>query len=445
MILLNAFFVSGEYAVVAARPMHVEALRKRGRRRTAAALAALKANPTSAIGTIQVCITATNLALGWLGEPAMNGLLVALLGSVAAAIPEAVFRPISLIISFAIVTLLTVVFSELLPKALTLRYVQAAAMITSAPVLTISYMVRPLVWLMNAMANLVTLPLGLGRVEALEDETTSVEEMRLLATDAARGGILTRFERSLIVNTLSLQKRRADRIMVPRLHVAYLDLARSMEENRQVLTDRLFSRFPLCDGAIDKVVGIVSTNRFLTAHYATGETSVLGLIADPPVFAPEYVNIGQILALMHERQTEFVVLVEEHGGMAGIVTMKDVIDDLMGLVDESKVMLKGALIGDLFPVDFDVRSPDDATRQVVRGDLPVHELERLLGRNDWPADDEAATIAGLIQSRLGEIGKPGDEVIVQGVRLRIAQGDGRTIHQVDVEVLPSDEAQEGDG
>lgn len=449
LILLNAFFVSGEYAVVAARPMHVESLRQRGWSRSAAALAALKGDPASAIGTIQVCITATNLALGWLGEPAMSRLLMMGLGGLATAIPAEIFRPISLVISFTVVTLLTVVFSELLPKALTLRYVMAAAVITAVPVLAISYLVRPLVRLMNGMANLVTLPLGLGRVETLEDEEVSVEELRLLATEAARGGTLTGFERSLITNALSLQKRRADRIMVPRMRVAFLDLTRSMQANREVLHDNLYSHFPLCNGGIDKVVGVVATKQFLTAFQAAGETRVLELIADTPLFAPENANVAQILSLMNRTRTQFVILVEEHGGTAGIVTMRDVMEDLMGMVDESKVVMKAALLGDLYldgaPTEQSARQPRHESIRFIRGDLPVHELGRLLDRPYWSAENEAATVAGLIQLRLGEIGAIGDEVTVDGVRLRIAQSDGRTIQQVEVQDhVAADAAENGD-
>src|SRR5688500_10958813 len=127
LIGLNAFFVVSEYAVVATRPAQIEAMRARGARRAAAAMARLKQRPASAIGAIQVCITMTNLLLGWIGEPAMSDLVQALMGPLVELLPQTVFTAISTGLSFILVTLLTVVFSELLPKAMTLRFLDLAA------------------------------------------------------------------------------------------------------------------------------------------------------------------------------------------------------------------------------------------------------------------------------------------------------------------------------
>ncbi len=162
LIAMNAFFVIGEYAVVALRPAQIQALRGNGRRRTVEAILRLKDDPSSSIGAIQVCITMTNLLLGWIGEPAMSQLIRALAAPLAHLLPDAVFRAVSTGLSFILVTLLTVVFSELLPKAMTLRFVELAARLTAAPVLAIQRLIYPLVWLMNATANSVTRPLGWG-------------------------------------------------------------------------------------------------------------------------------------------------------------------------------------------------------------------------------------------------------------------------------------------
>lgn len=434
LILLNAFFVASEYAVVALRPVHLDTLRKAGHRAAAGAMERLKADPAGTIGAIQVCITVTNLALGWIGEPAMTAVLTRGLGPLASAIPEAVFHPLSVGLSFLVVTLLTVVFSELLPKALTIRYVAPVATFTAAPVLAISWVVRPLVWLMNNMANLVTRPLGLGRVESMEDERVSLDELRLMATEAAKEGVLTGRERSLILNTLALNDRSVKRIMVPRTSIAYLDLKWDMEKNRSVLNAKLHTRLPLCDGGLDNIVGVVRTKQFLTAYHAAGDSAVLGLIADEPVFAPEHFTVGQVLAIFHEKKTEFVLLADEYGGVSGLVTMRDVIDDLMGVVDDSRAMLGEALRGDL------TQRKAGAPR-TVRGDLAVHELGRLIGRPEWGHEENAATVAGVIQARLGEIGKPGAEVEVDGVVLRVVKSDERRIRRVEVRpiAVPDDD------
>jgi CBS domain containing-hemolysin-like protein len=329
LILLNAFFVAGEYAVVAAKAQHLAGLRSRGWRRTADVMEAFKASPASAIGTIQVCITMTNLLLGWIGEPAMSAVLAMAFGPLIDWQP-ALFGGISLALSFIVVTLLTVVFSELLPKALTLQYVTPAAILTAVPIGLVQTLVRPLVWVMNVMANAVTRPLGLGRVDEMEDEAVTPEELRLLAMRAGESGAVSPREQSLILASLTMGRRQAREIMVPRIRVSHLDLRKSMDANREVINQRLFSRLPLCDGSMDNVIGLVHVKEFLSAYHAEGDVKVLSLIARKPVFMPESVSLERLLETFHEQKTQFVFLVDEYGGVEGIVTLKDVVDELIG-------------------------------------------------------------------------------------------------------------------
>jgi len=335
LIGLNAFLVVSEYAVVATKPVQLEALRARGWRRAAGAMAGLQADPAGTIGAIQVCITMTNLLLGWIGEPAMSAVLERLFGAVIAVWPG--FTVVSTALSFIVVTLLTVVFSELLPKALTLRYVLPAAALTAVPVAALRVATGPLVWVMTRTANAVTRPLGLGRVEDFEKQQVTVDELRLLAMQAAEDGAVTPRERSLILNSLTVGRRRTKEIMVHRTRVEWFDLNASMDENMRVMDEHLYSRLPVCDGGLDDVVGVVSAKEFLTAYHAKGETPILRLIARPPVFVPELATLDQLLTLIHEKRAEMLFVVDEHGGVEGIVTLQDVVDELLGEGVEGEV------------------------------------------------------------------------------------------------------------
>ena len=176
LIALNAFFVAAEYALVAIRSPQIEAMRRRGRRRAARAMTRLKADPASAIGAIQVCITMTNLMLGWIGEPAMGYVLRGLFRPAMKFMPQTVFDVGSLTLSFVVVTLLTVVFSELLPKALTLQHTLLVARLVAGPLILVLTVIRPLVLLMDLLANLLSRGLGLGVVQ-IEDAPIGVEEL----------------------------------------------------------------------------------------------------------------------------------------------------------------------------------------------------------------------------------------------------------------------------
>ena len=412
LILLNAFFVAAEYAVVAIRPGQLEALSKRSPR-AAAAMRRLKDNPSDAIGAIQVCITMTNLLLGWFGESALTALVKSAIGPLSRFIPETAFQIFSTAVGFLIVTFLTVVFSEMVPKALTLRYVPAVANFTAIPVYAILRITKPLVWLMNFAGNLVTRPLGLGRVDDDQAPSSrSTEEIRLLTHEAAAQGTLTSRERSLILNSLSLGRRSARQIMVPRVRVAYLDLQRSMQDNRAVMNERLYSRLPLCDGGMDNVIGVVSTKEFLSAYFSEGDSSVLSLISRPATFAPETIPLDRLLLLFDKEKTQLVFLVDETGGVEGIATLRDVVDEL---VDE--------------PL------PESPGRLIVAGDTPLHDIADRIGRPDWCANEDVITIGGLLSERLGRIPRAGDQYDEAGVALRVLEANGRSVQRVAVNLL----------
>ena len=338
LILCNAFFVAAEYAVVAARPATIESMRRQRRLRAAAAIEQLQSRPASAIGTIQVCITMTNLMLGWIGEPAMSALLHKAFGPLVDLSPR-VMTTVATVLSFLLVTLLTVVLSELLPKALTLKYAQTAASLTAVPVLAIQRALRPLVWVMNGLADVIIRPLGIGSVEEMEQQRVTADELRLLATTAGDQGALTERERALVLNSLAIGRRAAREIMVPRVRIAYLDLTWSMDQNREVINAQLYTRLPLCDGGMDKVVGVVHVKEFLAAHHAAGETSVLLLIARQPVFAPSNVTLDRLLTTFHDQRTQMIFLVDEYGGVDGLVTLQDVVDELVGEIVEGQPLV----------------------------------------------------------------------------------------------------------
>jgi CBS domain containing-hemolysin-like protein len=329
LIALNAFFVAAEYALVAIRESQVAAMRSRRDTPAVRAIARLIAKPATALAAIQICITLLNLTLGFIGEPAMSRVIDAAFAPLVRLLPSAVVHGVSFALSLLVVTLLTVVLSELLPKALTLRYVEPVARATALPVWWLSRALAPIVWVMNTLANAVTRPLGLGGVEEVEKQGHTAEEIRLITTEAAADGVLTPGERSLILNTLSLGKRTARQIMVSRIHVDHLDLKRTMADNLKVLERHLHSRLPLCDGGMDKVFGVVHTKEFLMAYEDEGDASVMQLIARPAVFVPETLTVDKLLPAFHTNQTQMLFLVSEYGGVEGIVTLRDVVDELL--------------------------------------------------------------------------------------------------------------------
>jgi magnesium and cobalt exporter, CNNM family len=328
LIAANAFFVAAEYAVVSVRRPQIHVLESRGYTRSAGWLARLRGRMSSTLGGIQVCITMTNLLLGWLGEPAMTRIIHVLLSPLGYALPAAWEAGISVAIAFICVTLATVILSELLPKALTLQHTLFVGRMVALPLLTILWCIYPLVWLMDRLAHLTSRALGLGPVR-IEDPPMGVEELKAVAQEAGDHGSLGLQEQKLILNTLGLAGMRADDVMVPRVHVSSLDLRRTMAQNREVMEEHLYSRLPLCNGGMDHIIGIVYTKEFLAAYPEASDSSILQLICRPAVFAPTTLSLDRLLALFLEKHSRMIVLVDEYGGVDGIVTLTDVMDQLL--------------------------------------------------------------------------------------------------------------------
>lgn len=433
LIAFGAFFVAAEYAYVSIRPVQLKTLAKR-RRRTAAALTSLKSQPAATIAALQIGITVVGLLLGIIGEPELAALITYPFHFLEKYDPH-LFHIISSVVAIGLVTFLTTIFSELLPKALTLRYAPIAAVITAVPTYYFLVVMRPFVWAMNRTADLVTVPLGLGRVEEMEaSHSHSAEEIRFMAREAGEKGELSNQERALVLNSLSLGRRHARQIMIPRVRVAYLDLQKSMDANRAVMNEHLYSRLPLCDGGMDNVVGVVPTKEFLSALYAEGDSSVLNLIARPAVFAPETIALDQLLILFDQKKSQLIFIVDEHGGVEGIVTLRDVVDELVGE-----------------PMEQHVPADHADGRLVLPGDAPLHEIREQLNLPHFAEAESVITIAGLISRHLGRIARPGEQVTVEGVHIKVLESDSRAVRKVALtapEKTPSpsvDEITEDDG
>jgi CBS domain containing-hemolysin-like protein len=424
LIALNAFFVVAEYTLVALRGPGIEAMRARGTRgarKAADALVAMKDDMAGAIGAIQICITLVTLLLGSLGEPALGHLLIQLMGPAKDLVPDAVFHTFSTAMAVLIVTLLTVVLSELVPKAVSLQYTVALARFTAVPMYRIRIAISPAVWVMGKLANATTRVLGLGQVK-IEDAPPGLDEIRLMAAEAGEQGVLTPRERFLVLNALTFGRRRAHEIMVPRVRTAYLDITWSMDENRRVMSEYLYSRLPVCNGGWKQVMGVVYTKEFLTAYEEPGsDSSVLLLIARPPVFAPLNVELDRLLTLFHESKQHLIFLVDELGTVDGIVTVADVVDELIGEVNDADQHNQQA-----------PRQLSDGSLECP-GELPLRDVAIRLKLDHWQPDVEhVTTIGGLAASLAGRVPRAGEVVEADGVRVRVTASDTRRVLRVRV-------------
>jgi putative hemolysin len=398
----NAFFVIGEYSIVTARRA---ALTPRADEGSAGAQAALRLmdDPVRVISTVQVGITAIGILLGALGEPLVRGLL-----------GDAIPRWLSFALAFGVVTYLSVVLGELVPKALTLQRTETLAALVARPVELISVALRPVVWLLQGSASLLLRPFGLGDVVA-GDTIRTADELRALVDEAEGAGVIPRAQEELLHNVFDFADREARDIMVPALDVVWLDAGLSPDEALDRTLEAPYTRYPVGRGSVDRLAGVVHVRDLLAAARA-GEPQTLDELARPPLVVPETKDLGPLLREMREQREQLAVVVDEYGGVAGIATLEDLLEELVGEIED----------------EFDLPDArlewiDDRT-VCAAGSMTIDDFNEAVGTS--LPQRGARTLAGLVFDALGRRPEPGDAVDIDGVTVRIAQVEGLRITEV---------------
>jgi putative hemolysin len=406
LVAANAFFVIGEYAVVTARR---GALTARAEAGSAGARAALRLmdDPVRVISTVQVGITALGILTGAIGEPVVRDVL-------GGALPGW----LGFLIAFGVVTYLSVVLGELVPKALTLDRAEALAALVARPIALISVLLRPAVWVLQGSAQLLLRPLGVEKVVAGEGARTP-EELRALVDEAEGSGVIPRAQEELLHNVFDFAGREARDIMVPAPDVDWLDADLAPEAALAETVDHPHSRYPVGEGSLDRLRGVVHV-RELVAAARTNPAATLGDLARPAPIVPETKDVGAMLRELREQRQHMAVVVDEYGGTVGILTLEDILEELVGEIEDEYDL-----------PDSTLTRIDEETVE-VNGSMTVDDFNEAL-ETGLP-QDHAHTMAGLVFDALGRRPAPQDAVEIDGLRLRVEEVDGARITRLRVRV-----------
>jgi putative hemolysin len=398
----NAFFVICEYAVVTARRTRLTPRAERGSRGAQAALR-LMDDPVRAMSTVQVGITAISILTGALGQPLVEDLL-----------GDRVPGWLAFLIAFLVVAYLSVVLGELVPKALALDRAEAVIVAVAVPIERMSKALRPLVWVLERSAELVLRPFGVTDVVAGEG-VRSVDELRAIVDEAERDGVIPRAEEEMLHNVFDFAGVEAAEIMVPAPDVAWLDADLAPLQALDQVSGRPYSRYPVGEGSLDRIVGVVHVRELVTGA-RTAPTAPIRELAHPTLAVPETKDLGALLRELREARRQLAIVLDEYGGTLGIVTLEDILEELVGNIED----------------EFDL--PDDTLERVdentvrVAGSMTIDDFNETVGtRLD---DPEARTLAGLVFNALGRRPREGDEIRAGDVRLRVEQMDGNRISRL---------------
>ena len=406
LVLLNAFFVAAELALVRIRDTQLEALVVKGNRRAKMARHIIT-HIDAYISTTQFGITLASMGLGVAVEPVFRDLLQPFF-ELFHITAEPHQRSIAIGVGFFVNCYLLIVVGELVPKAIAIRRTLSTALWTAPPLNWFYRVSFPFIWILHRSSQFVLARLGFTGAELGEEH--SDEELRLML-GSARG---SPGQRDLVLNALDLRHRTAREVMRPRNEIAVFNTSAPLADCLAVAERTRYSRFPLCtDGDLDRTLGVVHIKDLYAVRDQARTAAELLPVARKLIYIPETARLERLLQLFLERKLHIALVVDEYGGTTGIVTLENVLEALVGQIQDEFDSEKT----ELFRIGENVWE--------AAGALPLHELEKIIG---GVADGEGvATVSGWLTQRLGGFPKGGDTLMVGGCLLRVEEMDGRRV------------------
>src|SRR5213593_960730 len=400
LVVVNAFFVAAEFAMVRVRATRVATLAAEGHWQ-ARLVAALQRRLDVFLSATQLGVTLSSLGLGWIGEPAFAHLLVPLFAALGIE-SERVIENTSIAVAFATITVLHIVLGELAPKSFAIRFTERVALWVAPPMRLFQLLFAPALWLLHRASS--------GALAHSE------EELRILLAESHRVGVLSGAKRELLENVIDYTERTARHVMVPRADIAYLSLARSLEENLAVVTQTAATRYPLASTDIDHVIGMVHVKDLFNRRDQLRSSEDLAAIKREILFVPESRPLDALQRDFQQRRTHMAIVVDEYGGTSGLVTLEDVIEEIVGEIQD----------------EFDREPPsvvETPQGLVFDGLTLVDDVAERLGVK-LPETADVSTLGGFVTAQVGRMPRPGDKVAVAGYDLTVSEIKGRRVTKV---------------
>jgi magnesium and cobalt exporter, CNNM family len=430
LVAANGFFVATEFALVSSRPTRIDQLAAAGNR-AARLVQSAKNNPTRFISGTQLGVTVASLLLGWIGESTFAALIQPLLDGLellfgidpgAGGQISATAHAIASVLALFAITFFHITLGEQVPKILALQRSEGIILFAVQPVSALAWVFRPFISLLYLFTNLVMRGIGL-EYRGEEHAVHSPEELQLLVSQSARAGLLTAPERELVQRAFAFSDQTAGEVMVPRTELVALPIESTVQDALREAQRHRHTRFPVYEGTIDNVIGILSTKDLLSVaarraqpRSLIGDSSLRRLVR-PALVVPQGASVIEVLARMKAARQPMAVVLDEFGGTAGIVTLKDLVARLLGDVGDEYT-----------PATQEVRTLADGTI-VADGLALVEDVNAQLGTH-FDAS-EVDSLGGLVFSRLGRRPQVGDEVEIGGsYRARVERLDGLRVARV---------------
>jgi putative hemolysin len=427
LVLANGFFVATEFAIVAVRRSRLEQLAQEGHP-TAAAAKNLVGHLDAYIAACQLGITMASLALGWLGEPALAHLLEPPLERLVGYFAPAAAHTVAIGAAFAVITALHIVVGELAPKGLALQRAEATTLWVARPMQLFYLVFRWPITALNAVGNGVLRLFGLQPASGHE-MVHSVEELRLLVTSSQQAGVVEASEARIASRAFHFADLTAGDLMTPRTEVEAVPVTAALDTLLAQAVASTHSRLPVYEDTLDNIIGVLRVHDLLGVVGQSPSEFSLRALLRPVLLTPDSKPADDLLEELRAGRRQLAVVLDEYGGTAGIVTIEDLIEALVGDIAQDPPL--GNSQG---PTSTSARRPDGSI--VLDGLTRLDEFEEITElRLDEAVRDAVSTVGGLVMWHLGRIPEVGDEVTVGGRTLHVEACDGRRVAVV--RVLPN--------
>jgi CBS domain containing-hemolysin-like protein len=426
LVVANAFFVAAEFALVGARKTRLDEMARAGDRKARLARRA-KQSLDRYISATQLGITLASLGLGWVGEPAFAHVIEGAFRWLPALFATIATHAVASAIAFILITVLHIVLGELVPKAIALLHPELVSAWVAGPLIGFGWIMAGPISLLNGAANRLLNLFGInppGEHERLH----SPEEIRMLVEQSEEGGKLLQEDARLLEGVFEFSEKTAQEVMTPRTQMVALEADMTVEEAADEVARERRSRYPVYTDSLDEIVGVVHAKDILSAvRSAPGER--LRAIMRPPLFVPGTREIEDVLADMKRLKTHLAVVLDEYGGTAGLVTMEDLLEEIVGPIYDE--------------YDRQERAPAPGAGQVLDGSMPISEFN-----SEYEADlddRDYTTLGGYIFGQLGRLPKPGDRVNAGRFTFEVLEMEGRRVKAIRLHQEQPEEEEAGKG
>ena len=413
LTLLNGLLSMSEAAMVASRKARLQQLANEGDKASRTVLDLLE-DPNVFLSTVQIGITLVGVLAGAVGGATLSEALAVSLASIPLLAPYS--ESLAIVIVVVSITAVTIWLGELVPKRLALHSPERIARAVAGPMLIVSRLFSPLVKLLGVATNLVLRLLG---AKPSSEPLITEEELQVLIDQGTQAGIFEESEQDMVEGVFSLGERRVYSLMTPRTEIVWLDIEDTIEEIRFKISENEYSRFPVRQDTLDVILGIAKARDMLVASLSEGPIRLKQLLK-PAFYIPETMSAARALEIFKEKGTEMLLVIDEFGGLQGLLTVHDIIEEIVG--------------------EIELEEPQATQRQdgswLLDGMLEVDEFKEIFSLPTLPHEDEYETLSGFVMLSLGRVPQTADLFEWHDLRFEVIDMDGHRVDKVLVTTLP---------